>query len=155
QACLDYLSGRHRDGRDWLPPRLRWEDERFTIVDERTARLVRRNLGTILSEEPRRVRLQLTGRNDDGFEPQTIPLGEVDEVYADRLQPGDRFVLDGRCLEYLHDDRRALVVGEVLGRPQIPRWLGAGAPTSPELAARIFAFRAHAAETLRDGPERL
>ena len=39
----------------------------------------------------------------------------------------------------------------MFGRPQIPRWLGVGVPMSGELARRIFLFRVHAAETLRDG----
>src|SRR5207249_9766619 len=87
--CLTYLAGRNRDGREWLPPRLEYAGGQFSIVDARTARIVRRNLGTILADEPKPVRLA------DG-----TPIGTVDEPYADRLQPGDRFLLDGRCLEF-------------------------------------------------------
>ncbi len=146
-ACLAYLSGRGSDGGDWLPPRLAWEDGCFTIADERTARLLRRNLGTILTEDSRSIRL----REHREGEAITRPLGDVDEVYADRLQPGDRFVLDGRCVEFKEQDAESLIVEEVLGRPETPRWIGSGVPMSGELARRIFLFRMHAAETLRDG----
>jgi ATP-dependent Lhr-like helicase len=54
-ACLDYLSGRHADGRSWLPSRLRWQEDAFEIDSERTARLLRRNLGSILDDEGRPV----------------------------------------------------------------------------------------------------
>jgi ATP-dependent Lhr-like helicase len=143
-ACLDYLSGRHADGRSWLPPRIRWEGTRFTLQDERTARLLRRNLGTILTEEARCVRLV-----DD------TPVGQVDEVFADRLQPGDRFVLDGRCFEFKRVENRALKVGETGGRPRVPRWAGEGWPLAADLARRLYLLRTLAAEALRDGPAAL
>jgi ATP-dependent Lhr-like helicase len=142
--CLTYLTGRHRDGRSWLPPRLRWQDEHFAIADKRTARLVLRNLGTILADEPRPVRL-----------PDGSPIGSVDEPYADRLQPGDRFLLDGRCLEFQALTWEAVEVAEVSGRPLVPRWTGDGLPLSAEMAHRLVALRCRAAEALRNGPESL
>jgi ATP-dependent Lhr-like helicase len=144
EACLDYLSGRRGDGREWLPARLRWDGGRFTLLDERTARIVRRNLGTILTEESRRVRL-----TDDA------PVGQVDETFADRLEPGDRFVLDGRCFEFKRLEDKALQVEEVVGRPRVPHWAGDGWPLDPDLARRLVALRALAAEALRDGPDAL
>ncbi len=152
RACLDYLSGRHRDGTAWLPARLRWERDTFTIASDRTAKLLRRNLGTILTEEPCAVRMPLA-MPDAPL--RTSLVGEVDEVYAERLQPGDRFMLDGRCLEYQRRDGTALLVDEVVGRPEVPRWRGAGPPMSNELASRLYLFRVQAAEALRDGPSRL
>jgi len=157
-SCLDYLSGRHSDGRNWLPARLRWIDGEFTVADQRTVRLLRRNTGTIVAEENRSVRLQDEER-DDPFSPlasrPSSLIGEVDELFADRLQPGDRFVLDGRCLEYQRKAGSALLVSEVAGRPRTPRWPGSGWPLSAELARRLYLFRVQAAEALRDGPEHL
>jgi ATP-dependent Lhr-like helicase len=72
-------------------------------------------------------------------------------VFADRLQPGDRFLLDGRCLEYRRSERSALLVEEVVGRPVVPRWSGDAWPLSRELARRLYLLRLRAAETLRDG----
>jgi ATP-dependent Lhr-like helicase len=153
--CLDYLSGRRADGQSWLPARLRWDGDRFAIRDERTARVLRRNIGTILAEEPRSVQ-QITHpapTDIDGEKP--VPVGQVEETFADRLQPGDRFLLDGRCLEFRRAAGQALLVAEVVGRPAVPRWGGEGWPLSTELAGRLFLLRIQAAEALRDGPDHL
>ena len=150
--CLDYLSGRNRDGASWLPARLRWDHDAFTIADVRTAKLLCRNLGTILTEDSCAIRLHAPTADDDT---NTQALGEVDQMYAERLSPGDRFVLDGRCLELKERESVALVVDEVFGRPQVPRWLGAGVPMSSELARRIFLFRVQAGEALRESDESL
>lgn len=151
RACLDYLSGRHAA----VAPRLRWEGDTFTIADERTARLLRRNLGTIVSEEPCTVRMMVAAPEQSDDVPRTALVGELDRLYAERLQPGDRFMLDGRCLEYRAREGPALHVDEVVGRPQAPRWRGAGPPMSRALASRLYLFRVQAAEALRDGPDPL
>jgi ATP-dependent Lhr-like helicase len=144
EDCLNYLSGRRRDGQTWLPARLRWQQDRFTVADERSARLLRRNLGTILGEERRSVRLQSGGG-----------IGEVDEAFAERLQPGDRFLLDGRCLELKRAGISSLEVEEVIGRPAAPRWAGEAWPCSAELARRLYLLRSRAAEALLQGPASL
>ncbi len=155
-ACLDYLSGRRSsplapsgrgaggEGEQWLPPRLTWSGDRFRLVDERTARLLRRNLGTIVADEPRAVRLT------DG-----ASVGDLDEPFAERLQPGDRFLLDGRCLEYRRSEGNNILVEEVIGRPAVPRWGSGGAALSTELARRLYLLRGRAAEALRRGPDAL
>jgi ATP-dependent helicase Lhr and Lhr-like helicase len=147
QDCLDYLAGRRRDGTPWLPARLCWEGDAFTIADARTAKLLRRNLGTILTEDSCPIKLRTPTPEDES---RTRALGEVDQIYAERLQSGDRFVLDGRCLELKKREASGLLVDEVFGRPQVPRWLGAGVPMSGDLARRIFLFRVQAAEALRE-----
>jgi ATP-dependent Lhr-like helicase len=145
-ACLDYLSGRHADGRSWLPSRLRWDGDDFTIADENTARLLRRNLGTILADTKYEVR----SIREDEEQPDLV--GQVDEAFADRLQPGERFLLDGRCLQFQRRERDALLVTEVIGRrPPVPRWGGEGLRLSAELARRLFLLRLQAAEALRGG----
>ncbi|MBV9124876.1 MAG: DEAD/DEAH box helicase, partial [Planctomycetes bacterium] len=141
QDCLDYLSGRNRAGQSWLPARLRWHEDRFTIADPQTIRLLRRNLGTILAEEHWEVRF-----------PEGPAVGQVEEAFAQQLNPGDRFLLDGRCLEVHRCERQTVLVEEVGGRPLAPRWGGEGWPLSAELARRLYALRVEAAEALRDGP---
>jgi ATP-dependent Lhr-like helicase len=79
----------------------------------------------------------------------------VDEPFADRLQPGDRFLLDGRCLEYRHSEGTDLLVDEVIGRPLTPRWSGGAWPLSRDLARRLYLLRVRAAEALREGPAAL
>ena len=139
-GCIDYLSGRHRDGTDWLPPRLAWSGDRFRLLDERTARILLQNIGTILTDDASKVRLR------DGEK-----LGEVEESFADRLQPGDRFLLAGKVLEYRKVENGTVMVDEANGLPATPRWGGAGWVTTAELARRIYALRVRAAEALREG----
>jgi ATP-dependent Lhr-like helicase len=159
--CLRYLSGGGEGDRpDWLPARLRWDRDAFTLRDTRTARLVRRNLGTILAEEPLPVVLERdppAGGDvaDDAVGPSLQPVGEVDEAFADGLQPGTRFLLDGRCLEFRRREGGGLVVYEVPGRPAVPRWAGDGVPLSAELAGRLDLLRQRAREALLLGPEAL
>src|SRR5262249_55114957 len=155
--------GLDRDGRAWLPARLREDGDCFRVRDARTARLLRRNLGTILAERMVTVLLE-AGSASEGFEnpladasglcASGFPLGEVDESFADRLQPGDRFLLDGRCLEVRGSEVGALRVAEVAGRPRVPRWIGSGWPLSPELAWRGYLLPGGAAEALRE-PDQL
>lgn len=144
EACLDYLSGRTRQGQEWLPARLHWCADRFTLAEARTLKILRRNLGTILGEDTIKVR-----RLDK------TAIGEIEPAFADRLQPGDRFLLDGRCLEYRRLTRQTLLVEEVAGRPVTPRWQGEGWPWPAELARRLFLFRMQAAELLLQGPQML
>jgi ATP-dependent Lhr-like helicase len=147
--CLAYLFGRARDGGDWVPARLSGDMRAFTVRDERTARLLRRNLGTILAEEPANVRFADCGlRIADS--PDQSAIGTVDLAFAERLQPGDRFLLDGRCLEVKRIAGIDVHVEEVHGHPAVPRWGGDGWPLSPELARRLFVLRVQAAEALRD-----
>jgi ATP-dependent Lhr-like helicase len=156
--CLAYLRGLDRQGDAWLPGRLREDGDCWRVRNARTARLLRRNLGTILAEETAPVVLR--EQNTEAAFPEDdpyslIPIGEVDESFADRLQPGDRFLLDGRCLEYRAREEGAVVVEEVIGRPRTPRWGGEGLALSPELARRLFLLRTQAAEALREGPAML
>ena len=82
--------------------------------------------------------------------------GQIDDLaFAERLQPGDRFLLDGRCLEVRRLAGNEVHVEEVAGWPAVPRWGGDGWPLSPELARRLFLLRVQAAEALRDGPRTL
>jgi ATP-dependent Lhr-like helicase len=148
--CLAYLRGLDREGRPWLPARIQDVEDRFTVRDERTARLLRRNVGTILAEETLEVRL-LGEKSNDTPRPTTV-IGEVDQTFGERLQPGDRFLLDGRCLEFRRQEATALLVEEVVGRPAVPRWGSDGWPLSTELARRLYALRVQAAEALREGP---
>ncbi len=142
--CFAYLCGLDAEGKPWLPARLVCEGDEFRLADARTARLLVRNLGTILTEEPRVVRLDSGGA-----------VGQLDEAFADRLEPGDRFLLDGRCLELKRVEAGALVVEETPGRPAVPRWAGGPFPLSADLARRLYVLRVQAAEALLHGPEAL
>jgi ATP-dependent Lhr-like helicase len=149
EDCLAYL-GCGPLAVSWLPPRLRGDLASFTILDQRTARLLRRNLGTILADPTYEVWLAAENTEDS-------LVGQVDRAFAERLRPGDRFLLDGRCLQVrsLRPEECTLRVEEVAGRPAAPRWGGEGWPLSTELARRLYLLRVQAAEALRDGPDSL
>jgi ATP-dependent Lhr-like helicase len=167
--CLSYLSGQNASGESWLPSRLRWIDNRFTIADERAARILRRNMGTIIADESRPVCLERESVRECGtvreWESEsalsrshalTLPLshsliGHVDEPFADRLQAGDRFLLDGRCLELRRIDGQSLYVTETGTVCRAPHWQGSGWPISADLAWRVYVLRVRAAEALREG----
>ena len=140
------------------PPRLRWDADRFGILDDRTARLLRRNLGTIIAEEPRSVRLL---------------VDEADAVQAPEQPSGSprsgRSITPSRtaCSRATAScwtaaawsigasKGQALLVEEVAGRPRSPRWDGQGWPLSADLARRLYLLRLQAAEALREGPAQL
>src|SRR5262249_11055371 len=91
----------------------------------------------------------------DGPATPSIPIGSVDDSYADRLRPGDRLLLSGRCLVYRRHEAGALLVDEASTRPLVPQSTGCtGAPTR-EPADRLFLFRAQAGEVLCDGRDTL
>jgi ATP-dependent Lhr-like helicase len=157
-SCLRYLLGLPTTGgatgsQRWLPPRLGGDVNHFWVRDVGTARLMARNLGTILEERSVAVR---GVRDEQG--PGTVSdddIGHVDEGFADNLRPGDRFLLDGRCLEVRQRDTAVVWVDEVSGKPAVPRWAGTGLPLSTELARRLYLLRVRAAEALAEGPEAL
>jgi ATP-dependent Lhr-like helicase len=155
--CLSYLFGRDRDGGDWLRSRLIGDSQAFTVCDEGTAKLLRRNLGTILAEETATVviadcELRFADTAQSAIRNPQFAIGTVDLAFAERLQPGDRFLLDGRCLEVRQVAGNEVYVDDANGRPAVPRWGGDGWPLSPQLAQRLFALRVLAAEALRESP---
>ncbi|HTU17779.1 MAG TPA: DEAD/DEAH box helicase [Gemmataceae bacterium] len=168
EDCLAYLGCRPTDGepgeeRPWLPPRLRGNPASFTLLNQRTARLLRRNLGTILADPAYEVWMsasvgqRASRRSAEKPLDESSLIGQVDRSFAERLRPGDRFLLDGRCLQVrsLRPEESLLRVEEVAGRPIVPRWGGEGWPLSTALAERLYLLRIQAAEALRDGPDAL
>lgn len=120
----------------WTAPRI-WRDRgRFGLRHGRVARWLRRNVGTIHSEES--IAVQVDHRN----------VGTLDAAYAERLIPGDRFLLDGRPLKVLRADDAALHAAETGGDPDLPRWASDRQSLSPELAREVALFRFRAAELL-------
>ncbi len=139
--CLKYLSG---GGNHELPARLGWDGDRFQVAGSRTARIYRMNAGTILGEDVREVRI------DAG-----PAVGSVTSFFADRLLPGDRFLLDGRCLELTHGNGEELLVREAPGFPATVRWASGYWSMPQALAERLWCFRVRAKEALLEGAARL
>src|SRR5262249_31081789 len=133
------------------PVRLRPEEDRWALRDSLVLALLRRNVGSIITEETRTVVIAEASANCNMQMANGKLVGEVDEAFGDRLQAGDRFLLDGRCLEFRHRISGRLIVDEVFGWPPAPHWHGEGWPLAPELARRFYLLRGQAAEMLREG----
>jgi ATP-dependent Lhr-like helicase len=152
--CLSFLAGdlaapagafepEPRSAPRFTAPRLWRREGLFGLRVRRVARWLRSNIGTINSEESVRVLA-------DG-----VDLGTLEGAYAERLQPGDRFVLDGRALEFRKLDDRTVVARASGGEPNLPRWSSDRQSLTAELARELSVFRAAAARHLADGPSTL
>jgi ATP-dependent Lhr-like helicase len=128
----------------WTSPRIWRRDGQFGLRSRRVARWFWCNVGTIYSEEAVRVMARAAA------------VGTVEAAYAERLVPGDRFVLDGRAWEFKRLVRSILFARPAVGDPSLPRWTSDRQSLSSELAAEIAAFRAAAGRCLDEaGPAAL
>ncbi len=138
-ACMNYLCGdttapagaAETDSGTlrWTPPRLVRAGDRFRVRDRRTARLFRMNSGTIDSEET--VPVAVEGR----------AIGHLEMMYADRLKPGDRFVLDGRSLSMKRAEQGKVEAIEADGYADFPVWTSDRPGLSGHLAIALARFR--------------
>ena len=153
-ACLSFLAGdlasppgayEPEPGATprWTAPRIWRLRGFFGVRNGRVARWFRSNVGTITSEESVRV-------TADG-----VDVGTLEGAYAERLQPGDRFVLDGRSLEFRRLDGLVVQARATGGEPSLPRWSSDRQSLTAELAREVAQFRDDAASRLVDGPASL
>jgi ATP-dependent helicase Lhr and Lhr-like helicase len=118
-------------------------DGRYVVEDRRIARLHRMAIGTIVSDAQITVQYLRGGR-----------IGTVEESFAARLRPGDRFVFGGRALEFVRiRDMKAWVRKARSSKGAIPRWAGTRMPLSIELAEALRARLDEAARGVFRGPE--
>jgi ATP-dependent Lhr-like helicase len=151
-ACLSFLAGdlasppgafEPEPGAPprWTAPRIWRRNGWFGIRSRRVIRWFWNNVGTITSEESVRVLA-------DGVE-----VGTLEGAYAERLQAGDRFVLDGRALEFRRLEAAIVHARAADGEPSLPRWSSDRQALSTELALDLARFRDESARRLADGPE--
>jgi ATP-dependent Lhr-like helicase len=155
-ACLNFLAGdlpappgayepEPGAAPRWSSPRIWKRDGWFGVRSPRVMRWLWTNLGTIRSEESAQVL-------ENG-----VAVGTLDGAYAERLAPGDRFVLDGRCLEVRRREGGVIHV-RAAGPSEgvLPIWHSDRQSLSGELATELAGFRAEAARLLGErGPSRL
>jgi ATP-dependent Lhr-like helicase len=151
-ACLAFLAGdlaapagayepEPGSAPRWTSPRIWRRGGWFGVRNGRVARWFRGNVGTIASEESMRVL-------EDG-----VAVGTLEASYAERLVPGDRFVLDGRALEVRRLEGAILHARPGGGEAGLPRWTSDRQSLSSELAGELAVFRAAAARRLgEEGP---
>ncbi|MEO1089390.1 MAG: ligase-associated DNA damage response DEXH box helicase [Pseudomonadota bacterium] len=114
--------------------KLRQDPEgRWRLADPRLARAYRMNVGVIHDAPMLKVRL---GRR---------VLGEVEELFAATLTPGDSFVFAGRVLIFQKlretDMECRLATGKA--EPKVPNYGGTRLPLSTNLASRVRGWLAH------------
>ncbi|WP_337177726.1 DEAD/DEAH box helicase [Paludisphaera sp.] len=153
-ACLDSLAGdlptpagafepEPGAAPRWTSPRIWKRNGWFGARSARVKRWLWGNVGTIHAEES--VAVIADGAS----------VGTVEGAYAERLSAGDRFVLDGRTLEFRRLEGAVLhakLVGGEAGA--LPVWHSDRQALSTELAAELAAFRSEASRrSVCDGPE--
>lgn len=153
-ACLNFLAGElaappgafePEPGATprWTSPRIWKARGRFGLKNGRIRRWFYGNVGTITSEESARVLA-------DGAE-----IGTLEGAYAERLQPGDRFVLDGRSLAFVRREGGLIHAKASGGEPDLPRWTSDRQGLSAELALDVARCRFEAARLAAEGPHAL
>ncbi|WP_250847216.1 DEAD/DEAH box helicase [Aquisphaera insulae] len=146
-ACLAYLAGdlaapagafevEPGAAPRWSSPRLWRRSGWFGVRSRRVLRWFWSNVGTIVSEESARVLV-------DG-----IAIGTLDGAYAERLVVGDRFVLDGRSLEFVRREGSLVHARCSGGDGGVPVWQSDRQSLSSELAGEVAAFRAEGGRRL-------
>ena len=83
-------------------------------------------------------------------------LGSVEESFAAKLRPGDRFFFAGKVLEFVRLEGMSALVRRSRassGVRTVPRWAGGRMPLSTELAAALRERLEQARAGIYDGPE--
>lgn len=150
EACLDFLAGELASppgayepepgaAPRWSSPRIWRQNGWFGVRGPRVLRWFWSNVGTITSEET--VQVIAEG----------MAIGTLEGAYAERLVPGDRFVLDGRSLEFRRREGSTIHANRSQGDPALPIWHSDRQSLSTELAREVADFRAEGARRLARG----
>lgn len=103
------------------------DDGQLQVTAPKTARRHRLSIGTIVSDVAVQVRY-MTGKN----------IGTVEESFISKIKPGDRFLLAGRLLEFIHMRDSIAWVKKGQGTPTaVPRWAGGRLPLSSQLSRGV------------------
>lgn len=107
--------------------RVQSEDGQYKVQDAKIAQTHRMSIGTIVSDVSLPVQF-LRGSS----------IGQIEESFAARLKPGDRFTLAGQVLEFVYLREMRVWVRKAQSKQGIiPRWQGGNLPISDELASAL------------------
>ncbi len=107
--------------------RVREDEGMFRVSDRHIAQVHRLSIGTIVSDNPLTVRYVRGG-----------VIGQVEESFASRLRPGDRFTLAGKTLRFVRlKDLTVWVRRSTGAKGLVPRWQGSRMPLSAALTASL------------------
>jgi ATP-dependent helicase Lhr and Lhr-like helicase len=131
---IDYLSGKYSSLENRHVYAKIWYDEETETIGKKgkLARvLYMTNIGTIPDESKITVKIG------------TIKLGYLDEIFLERMVPGDVFVLGGETYIFKYTRGMTLQVATAGKRPPtVPSWVSETLPLSFDLAKSIQDFRA-------------
>ncbi|MEI6526552.1 MAG: DEAD/DEAH box helicase, partial [Planctomycetota bacterium] len=107
--------------------RVAFEFGKYLVRDEGITRRHRMAIGTITSDMMIHVQYMTGGK-----------IGFVEESFAAKLKPGDKFLLGGKLLQMELIREGTVWVRKAKGDPTaVPRWLGGNMALSSELAAGV------------------
>ncbi len=119
------------------------EDGKFRVANPLVAKRHRLSVGTIVGEAQVRVRFVRGGS-----------LGQVEESFIGRLNPGDVFQFAGKLLQLVRvHDLTAFVKKATKPKGVVPRWGGSRSPLSSELSRAVRDKLTEAARGEFRGPE--
>lgn len=104
-------------------------DGTYEVASPRLAHRHRMNIGTIVEAVTLKVRLRGGGT-----------LGEVEEYFANLLEPGDTFVFGGRLVRFEAIEKTSVIVtASKSDAPKVPSYLGGRMPFTTHLSDRVRA----------------
>lgn len=138
---IRYLSGYYHDLEENNVYAKIWYDEttrEFGKKGRNIRMIYYTNTGTIPDEAMIRV-----------VDKENHYIGKVEEEFAEKLMPGDRFVLGGKVYEFIGSRGSKIVVKKAFDElPTIPAWFSEQLPLSYDLALKINEFRKEMKEML-------
>jgi len=103
------------------------DDGRYLVKNRQVAQAHRMSIGTILGDATLEVQYLSGGK-----------IGNIEESFAARLKPGDKFSLAGKVLEFVRlRDLKVWVRRAKGAKGLIPRWYGGSLPLSDELTEAL------------------
>ena len=118
-------------------------DGRYEVTDKRIAQMHRMSIGTIVGDTSLQVQY-LRGPK----------IGQLEESFVSRLNPGDRFTLGGKVLEFVRLQDLKVWVRRASGtKGVVPRWAGGRLPLSETLTRFIRQRLDEAAQNRFDDAE--
>ncbi|KAA5539301.1 ligase-associated DNA damage response DEXH box helicase [Roseiconus nitratireducens] len=123
--------------------RVEIQQGRYVVADQRTIRMHRMSIGTIVSDAAMKIQYLKGGT-----------LGTAEEHFLSKLNPGDRFLFAGRLVRLVRIRDNVAYVKRATGAPDsVPRWYGGRMPLSSELSDALRRKLEEAAEGRLVGPE--
>ena len=141
-GVLRFLAGRHSLEDEGVYPKIWLDEEEGVFGRKRGGRMIYLlNVGVIPDEVKIRV-----------FTKDGRYVGDLEEEFAEILEPGDVFVLGGRTFRFLRSEGLRVLVEEAQGaRPTVPSWFSEMLPLSFDSALRVGRFRRLLARMVSEG----